>query len=107
VHPIRRMRGRLQVWLAVALCAAVFVAFLVHKPACSSSNMLHHKPVAKFKALTTDISDKAGIVAVADFSVTHPMAAPVAPRLEVAAARSALPVFEAISPQVLSCRLLC
>ena len=99
------MRGRLPIWLAIALCAAVFGVFLVHTPACSSSDMLHRKPVAKFKALTRDFCDKACSPALGEFSVTRLVVTPVAPRWERAAADA--PTRQTSSSQVLSCRLNC
>ena len=101
------MWGRLQIWLALALCLAIFITFLAHKPACSSGDMLHNKPVAKFKALIADSDAKAGIRAAVEIALTRPVAAAVAPQLEVPAAAGDVPGLEALVPQVLSCCLLC
>ena len=70
------MWGRLQVWLAIALCLAIFITFLAHKPACSSGNMLHNKPVAKFKALSAD-NTKTGISAAVEIALARPVATSV------------------------------
>jgi len=105
MHATCTMRGRWQIWLAIALCVAVFITFLVHKPACSSSNMRHHKPVAKFKALTRDVCDKAGSPALAEFSVTRLVVTPMAPQWERAAVD--VSTLQTFSSQVLSCRLNC
>jgi len=99
------MRGRWQIWLAIALCVAVFVTFLVHKPACSSSSMRHHKPIAKFKALTTNVCDKAGSPVLAEFSVTRLVVIPLAPQWERVAAD--VPIRDTSGSQVFSCRLNC
>jgi len=101
------MRGRLQVWLAVALCVAVFVTFLAHKPACSTSNRLHNKPVAKFKALIDDTDAKSRIATAVEFAVTRPLAALVSPPVEVWAATGNAPLLAAPHSQVLSCCFLC
>jgi len=71
------MWARLRVALIVTLCLAIFVVFLTHKPACSSSNMLHNKPVAKFKALSADTYSKIGIEAVPAVTPANPVIAPV------------------------------
>jgi len=105
MHATCTMRGRWQIALAIALCVAVFITFLVHKPACSSSNMRHHKPVAKFKALTTNLCDKAGSPTLAEFPVTGLVVTPVAPQWERAAVDVSTP--ETSSSQVHSCRLNC
>jgi len=101
------MRGRVQIWLAVAICLAIFVTFLAHKPACSSSDMLHNKPVARFKALSADTYAKSGIGTLVQFAVARVMAAPVAPQLEMPATGSDVVTLEDFGPQVLSCCLLC
>ena len=101
------MWGRVRIWLVVALCVAVFVAFLVHKPACSSSNRLHNKPVAKFKALINDTDAKSVIATAVGFTVTRPVAALVSPPVEVWAAAGNAPLLAAPDPQVLSCSFLC
>ena len=100
------MRGRLQVWLAIALCLAVFVVFLAHKPACSSSNRLHNKPVAKFKALSADTYSKTGIEAVAAIALANPVVAPVPAQPQASPAGEVFTLQEP-GPQVLSCCLLC
>jgi len=101
------MRGRWQIWLAIALCVAVFITFLVHKPACSSSAMRHNKPVAKFKALSADTYAKSGIGTVVQFAVARFMAAPVAQQWEIPTTGSDVSTLEDLGPQVLSCCLLC
>jgi hypothetical protein len=100
------MRGRPPIWLTIALCLAIFITFLAHKPACSSSDMLHNKPVAKFKALSAD-NTKTGISAAVEIALTHPVVAAVVPQLEVPAAAGDASTLEALGPQVLSCCLLC
>ncbi len=105
-HRMCSMCGRLQVWLAIALCLAIFITFLGHKPACSSGDMLHNKPVAKFKALSAD-NAKSGISAVVEIALTGPVAAPVVPQLEVPLAAGEAFTLQAPGPQVLSCCLLC
>jgi len=99
-----KMRARLRIWLAVALCVAVFFTFLVHKPACSSSNMLHNKHVHKFKALTVA---KGGIEATVEFTLKRPVAASVSSPMETPAAVADAPMLEAPGCQVLSCCFLC
>jgi hypothetical protein len=101
------MWGRVRIWLAVALCVAVFVAFVVHKPACSSSNMLHKKPVAKFKALTVDTDAKSGIGAMVEFAVIRPAEVLVSPPVEVFAAAGNVPLPAALHSHVLACSFLC
>ena len=101
------MWGRVRIWLAIALCVAVFVTFLVHKPACSSSNRLHNKPVAKFKALTVDTDAKSGIGAMVEFAVIPPAEALVSPTVEAFAAAGNVPMPAALHSQVLSCSFLC
>jgi len=100
------MWGRVRIWLAVTICLVVFVTFLTHKPACSSSNMLHNKPVPKFKALTADTYVKSGIGAVAEFAVTRPIDLFVSPWTEAPAAGDAFAI-PARNPEVSSCCLLC
>jgi len=102
-----KMRGRSQIWLAIALCLAIFITFLVHKPACSSGDRLHNKPVAKFKALTADISAKSGISAAVEIALTRAVVAPVVPQLEASPAAGEAFTLQAPGPQVLSCCLLC
>jgi hypothetical protein len=106
-HPICKMWGRVHVRLAVALCVADFITFLAHRPACSTGNMLHNKPVPKFKALSADTCVKSGSGAVVEIAVTRPMVAPVLPRMEAPAAAGDATMIEAPGPQVLSCCLLC
>ncbi|MFI5109127.1 MAG: hypothetical protein ACHP78_09805 [Terriglobales bacterium] len=101
------MWGRLQVWLAIALCLAIFITFLAHKPACSSGDMLHNRPVAKFKALSADSNAKSGISAAVEIALTRPVAAAVAPQLEVPPAAGEAFTLQSPGPQVLSCCLLC
>jgi len=101
------MRGRFQVWLAVALCVAVFLTFLAHKPACSTSNRLHNKPVANFKALINDTDAKSLIATAVEFTVTRPVAALVSPPMEVSRTPGNAPLFTAPYSQVLSCSFLC
>lgn len=101
------MWGRVRIWLAIALCVAVFVTFLVHKPACSSSSRLHNKPVAKFKALIADTDAKSGIGAIVEFTVIRPAEAFVSPPVEAFAAAGNVPMLAAPDPQVLSCSFLC
>lgn len=91
----------------MALCLAIFITFLAHKPACSSGDRLHNKPVAKFKALTADISAKSGISAAVEIALAGPVAAPVVPQLEVPLAAGEAFALQAPGPQVLSCCLLC
>jgi hypothetical protein len=100
------MWGRVRIWLAVTICLAVFVTFMAHKPACSSGDMLHNKPVPKFKALTADTYVKSGIGAVAGFAVTRPGSVFVSPPMEAPAANDA-PTPAALSLRVSSCCLLC
>ena len=104
---VGNMRARLRIWLAVAICVAVFFTFLVHKPACSSSNMLHNKPVAKFKALTADTYAKSGIAVVVQFTVIRPVAALISPPMEAPTAPGDALLLTASTPQVLSCCFLC
>ena len=101
------MWGRLQVWLAIALCLAIFITFLAHKPACSSSDMLHNKPVAKFKALSADTNAKSGIGAAVEIALARPVVAfaPFPPQAPPAAGEAV--TLQAPGPQVLSCCLLC
>jgi hypothetical protein len=101
------MWGRLQVWLAIALCLAIFITFLAHKPACSSGDMLHNKPVAKFKALSADISAKSGISAAVEIALAGPVAATVPSQLQAPPAAGEAFTLQAPGPQVLSCCLLC
>jgi hypothetical protein len=101
------MWGRLQVGLAIALCLAIFVVFLAHKPACSSGDMLHNKPVAKFRALGADINAKSGISAVVEIALARPVAAPAPPQPQASAAAGEGLTLQAPGPQVLSCCLLC
>jgi len=101
------MWGRLQVWLAIALCLAIFITFLAHKPACSSGNMLHNKPVAKFKALSADSSAKSGISAAVEIALAGPVATSVPAQPKAPSAAGDVPALEALGPQVLSCCLLC
>jgi len=103
---MRKMRGRRPIWLAIALCLAIFITFLAHKPACSSSDMLHNKPVAKFKALSAD-NTKTGISAVVKIALTHPVAAPVPAQPQAPRAAGEWFTLQALGPQVLSCCLLC
>jgi hypothetical protein len=101
-----KMRGRFQVWVVIALCVAVFITFLAHRPACSSGDMLHNKPVPKFKALTADTDVKSGIGAMVEFKVIRPAEALATPPLEAfAAGNASMPA--ALRPQVLSCCFLC
>jgi len=100
------MWGRVRIWLAVTICLVVFVTFLAHKPACSSSDRLHNKPVPKFKALTADTYGKSGIGAVVEFAVTRPIDVFVSPWTEAPAAGDAFAI-AARNPEVSSCRLLC
>jgi len=100
------MWGRVRIWLAVAICLVVFVTFLAHKPACSSSDMLHNKRVPKFKALTADSYAKSGIGAVAEFAVTRTGGVFGSPPMEAPAANDA-PTLAALSLRVSSCCLLC
>ncbi|HVP52368.1 MAG TPA: hypothetical protein VMT05_09680 [Terriglobales bacterium] len=86
---------------------AVFVMFLVHKPACSSSNRLHNQPVAKFKALTVDTDAKSGIRAMVEFAVIRPAEALVSPPVEGFVAADNVPMLAVQHPQVLSCSFLC
>jgi len=102
-----KMRGRSQIWLAIALCLAIFITFLVHKPACSSGDRLHNKPVAKFKALTADISAKSGISPAVEIAFGRPVAASVPAQPKAPSAAGDVPALEALGPQVLSCCLLC
>jgi len=104
---MRGMWGRWQIWLAVALCVAVFVMFLAHKPACSRSNRLHNKPVAKFKALINDTDAKSLIATAVEFAVTRPLAALVSPSMEVSGTPGDAPRLAAPPAQVLSCSFLC
>jgi len=101
------MRGRLQICLVIALCVAVFVMFLAHKPACSRSNRLHNKPVAKFKALIDDTDAKSLIAAAVEFTVTRPLAALVSPPMEVSDTPGNAPLLAIPHCQVLSCCFLC
>ena len=101
------MRGRLQICLVIALCVAVFVMFLAHKPACSRSNRLHNKPVAKFKALINDTDAKSLIATAVEFTVTRPVAALVSPPVEVWTAAGNALLLAAPHSQVLSCCFLC
>ena len=100
------MWGRVRIWLAVTICLVVFVTFLAHKPACSSGDMLHNKPVPKFKALTADAYGKSGIGAVAEFAVTRPGGVLVSPPMEAPAANDVL-TLAPLSLRVSSCCLLC
>ena len=100
------MRARLKIALVVALCLAIFVVFLTHKPACSSSSRLHNKPVAKFKALSADTYSKTGIEAVAAIALANPVIVPV--RAEAQLSRGdGVVTPDSTGPQVLSCCFLC
>lgn len=101
------MWGRSQVWLAIALCLAIFITFLAHKPACSSGDMLHNKPVAKFKALSADSNAKSGISAAVEIALTRSVIAPVPSQPQAWPAAGAAFTLQAPGPQVLSCCLLC
>ena len=96
----------MQIWLAIALCLAIFVTFLAHKPACSSGDMLHNKPVAKFKALGAD-NAKSGISAVVEIALTRPVVVPVPAQPQAPPAADEAFTLQAPGPQVLSCCLLC
>jgi len=102
-----KMWGRLQVWLAIALCMAIFVTFLAHTPACSSGNMLHSKPVPKFKAVSADTYFKSGIRTVVEIAVSRPVVAPVPTQPVAPAAAGDTPTPESPGSQVLSCCFLC
>ena len=97
----------MQVWVVIALCVAVFITFLVHKPACSSGNRLHNRPVPKFKALSADTYAKSGIGAVVEFTVARPAVAFVSPPMDAPTASGDAPPLAASCPQVLSCCFLC
>ena len=84
---------------------AIFITFLAHKPACSSGDRLHNKPVAKFKALSADSNAKSGISAVVEIALTGSVA-PVPAQPQAAPAPEAF-TLQAPGPQVLSCCLLC
>jgi hypothetical protein len=101
------MWGRLQAGLAIAICVAIFITFLAHKPACSAANRLHNKPVPTFKALSADTDVKSGIGAVVETAVTRPMVAPASPQLEGPAPAVETPQLGATRFQVLSFCLLC
>jgi len=101
------MGGRLRIWLAVAISVAVFITFLAHKPACSSGNMLHNKPVPKFRALSADVFAKSGIAAPTEFTVTRPAVTLVSPPMEALTIAADAPRLGMRRPQVLSCCFLC
>ena len=104
---LRKMWGRSQFWLAVVVCATVFLAFLAHKPTCSTSNVLHNKPVPAFKALGADTYVKSGIGTLVDFALARPVGEPVSLRLEARMVSSSAPSCLVTEPRVLSCCLLC
>jgi len=101
------MRGRLPIWLAIAICMAVFITFLAHRPACSSGNMLHNQPVPKFKALSADTYVKSGISAGVEIALISPVVAPVPAQPQAPSAAGEAFTLQAPDPQVFSCCLLC
>ena len=99
------MRGRLRIWLAIAICLVVFIRFLAHKPACSESRMLHNKPVPAFRALTADAYAKARVAAVTQLAMVQAVLSP-ALHIEFPVTRISPPP-ELSSPRALLSCLLC
>ncbi len=65
------MRIHARTWVAVAICVAVLLTFLVHKPACSDGRIRHNQPVPAFRAVTAKIAVKAGAIAAVEVAVIH------------------------------------
>lgn len=99
------MRGRFPVWVAVATCLVMFVAFLAHKPACSESRILHNKPVPAFRALIADVDLKGAMGAVAQVAVLQAVVA-LALQIQPTVTETSPPLEGSSSRALLTC-LLC
>ena len=106
-HANRAMRGGLQTLVVVALCVAVLVTFLAHKPACSTGNRLHNKPVAKFKAMLNDTDAKSVIASAVASTVAQALVPLVLPPVEAPVATRNTSLLAVAPSQVLSCCFLC
>ncbi len=100
------MWGRIRLLVAGAICAMLLMAFVVHKPACSESRLLHNQPVPAFRALAADAEGKvqvfAPVLLTAIFLAMHPV-----PQLEPAATEVVPWAPDPSTPHLLSCCFLC
>jgi len=101
------MCGRLQVWLVVVLGVAVFATFMACRPACSTANRLHNRPVPAFKALSADVYVKSGIGTRVKVAVTRPAAALISLQPEQPVVADDQPTIVAPGDRSLLCCLLC
>ncbi len=100
------MRDRIHLLVVMAICLMLLMAFVVHKPACSESRLLHNQPVPAFRALAADADGKVQVFAPVVLTAI-PLAMHPVPQLDWADTEVVASAPDPATTHLLSCCFLC